>query len=100
MKFFMRNRGSQKKKKKKKNQEIFGWLQILMKILFNEIAPKLHIFCATCIEGYMFFNIIVPRVRGHKIFDYHIGGVTKILPRYFRNFMTLHSKENGGPLIW
>ena len=37
--FFMRNRGSQKK-----NQEILGWLQVLMEILFNEIAPKMHIF--------------------------------------------------------
>ena len=41
-----------------KNQEIFGWLQILMKILFNEIAPKMHIFCATHIGVTCFFNIV------------------------------------------
>ena len=39
-----------------KNQEIIGWLQILMKILFNEVAKKMHIFCATCIGGYMFLQ--------------------------------------------
>ena len=33
--FFMKDRGVTKK-----NQEIIGWLQILVKILFNEIAPK------------------------------------------------------------
>ena len=32
--FFMRNRGVTK------NQEIIGWLQILMKILLNEISPN------------------------------------------------------------
>ena len=49
--FFMRNRGVTKK-----NQEIFEWLQILMKTLFNEIAPQMHIFCATRIGGYMFLQ--------------------------------------------
>ena len=39
-----------------KNQEIIRWLQILMKILFNEIAPKMHIFHATSIGGYMFLQ--------------------------------------------
>ena len=49
--FFIRNRGSQK------NQEIIGWLQIFMKISFNEIAPNLmHIFRATRIGGYMFLQ--------------------------------------------
>ena len=38
----------------RKNQEIFGWLQILMKILFNEITHKLHIFRVMRIGGYMF----------------------------------------------
>ena len=81
--FFMRNRGSQKK-----NQEIIGWLQILMKISFNEITPKVHIFCAMCIGGYICFFNIVAVEGGHKIFDHQIGGVTKILPMYFRKFMT------------
>ena len=49
--FFMKNKGGSQK-----NQEIFGWLQILIKILFNEIAHKMHIFCATCIGGYMFLQ--------------------------------------------
>ena len=80
--FFMRNRGVIKK-----NQEIFGWLQILMKILFNEIAPKMHIFCASRIGGYMFLQHCSSG-GGHEIFDHQIGGVTKILSRYFRKFMT------------
>ena len=49
--FFHENRGVTKK-----NQETDGWLQILMKILFNEIAPKMHIFHATRIVGYMFLQ--------------------------------------------
>ena len=49
--FFMKNRGGHKK-----NQEIIGWLQILLNILFNEIAPKMHIFRATRIGGYMFLQ--------------------------------------------
>ena len=40
----------------KKNQKIFEWLQVLMTILFNEIARKKHIFCATCTGGYMFLQ--------------------------------------------
>ena len=56
----------------------------------------MHIFCATRIGGYMFLQHCSS--GGHKIFDHQIGGVTKILPRYFRKFMTPHSKENGGPL--
>ena len=76
--FFMRNRGSQK------NQEIFGWLQILLKILFNGIAPKMHIFCSTRNGGYMFLQHCSSE-GGHNIFDHQMGGgVTKILPRYFR----------------
>ena len=80
--FFMRNKGEVPK-----NQEIIGWLQILLKILFNEIAPKcifsaLHALGVTC-----FFNIVAPE-GGHKILDHQIGGVTKLLPRYFRKFMT------------
>ena len=59
-----------------KNQEIIGWLQILMKILFNEIAPKMCIFCAMHIgpNGNVtcFFNIVAPE-GGHKIFDHQIG---------------------------
>ena len=77
----MRNRGVTK------NQEIIGWLQILMKILFNEIAPKMHIFRATRIGSYMFFQHCSSG-GGHTIFDHQIEGVTKVLPRYFRKFMT------------
>ena len=43
-----------------------------MKILFNEIAPKMHIFCATRI-GVTCFNIVAPE-GGHKIFDHQMGG--------------------------
>ena len=49
--FFMRNRGGHKN-----NQEIIGWLQILLEILFNEIAPKMHIFRVTRVGGYMFLQ--------------------------------------------
>ena len=91
--FFMKNRGGHKN-----NQEIIGALQILLKILFNEIVPKMHIFGTTPIGVTCFFNIVAPK-GGHKIFDHQMGGgVTKILPRYFWKFMTPHSKENGGPL--
>ena len=34
---------------------------------------------------------------GHKIFDHQIGGVTKILPRYFRKFMTPLSQRKWWP---
>ena len=62
--FFMRNRGVTK------NQEIIGWLQILMKVLFNEIAPKMHIFHATRIGGYMFLQHCSSGWGGHKIFNH------------------------------
>ena len=52
----------------KKNQENIGWLQILMKLLFNEIAPKMHIFRTTRIGVTCFFNIVAPD-----------GGVIKFL---------------------
>ena len=52
--FFMRNKGV------KKNQEIIVWLQILMKVLFNEIAPKMRSFRATRIGVACFFNIVAP----------------------------------------
>ena len=55
----MRNRGVTK------NQEIIGWLQILIKILFNEIAAKMHIICPTRFRVTCFFNIVAPE-GGHK----------------------------------
>ena len=87
----MRNKGVTK------NQKIIGWLQTLMKILFNEIAPKMHISALRALGVTCFFNIVAPE-GDHKIFDHQIGVVTKILPRYFRKFMTPYSKENDGPL--
>ena len=44
-----------------------------MKILFDEIAPKMHIFCARCIGVTCFFNIVALE-GGHKIFDHQIEG--------------------------
>ena len=44
-----------------------------MKLLFNEIAPKMHIFRATRIRVTCSFNIIAPDGGGHKIFDHQIG---------------------------
>ena len=80
-----------------KNQEIFGWLQILMKILFNKIAPKMHIFCPTRIAGYMFLQHCSSG-GGSWSFWSSNRGVTKILPRYFRKFMTPPFQKNAGPL--
>ena len=71
----MKNRGGHKN-----NQEIIGWPQILPKILFNEIAPKMHIFCPMRVGGYMFLQHCRSGEGGHKIFDHQIGGVTKIFP--------------------
>ena len=56
-----------------------------MKILFNEIAPKMHIFCAMRIGGSTcFFNIVAPK-GGHKIFDHQIGGSQKYCRGTFGN---------------
>ena len=41
--------------------------------LFNEIAPKMHIFRATHIGVTYVFNIVASE-GGHKIFDHQIGG--------------------------
>ena len=69
-----------------KNQEIFGWLQISMKILFNEIAPKMHIFCATRIGDYMFLQHCTSSGVGViKIFDHQIGGSQKYCQGAFGN---------------
>ena len=38
------------------------------------ISPKLHIFIATCIGGYTFFNIVGLKGRSHKILDNEMGG--------------------------
>ena len=77
--FLMRNWGVTKK-----NQEIIGWLQILVKILFNEIAPKMHIFCVRELGVTCFFNIVAPE-GGHKIFDHQIGGSQKYCRGTFGN---------------
>ena len=58
--FFTRNRGVTKK--------IIGWLQILMKILFNEIAPKCIFSALRTLGVIYFFNIVAPG-----------GGVIKFL---------------------
>ena len=38
----------------KNNQEIIEWLQILLKIFFDEIAPKMQIVRAMRVGDYMF----------------------------------------------
>ena len=68
--FFMKNRGV------KKNQEIIGWLQILMKILFNEIAQHAY-FPRYAHWGYIFLQHCSSGWGGHKIFDHQIGGSQK-----------------------
>ena len=80
--FFMRNRGVTKKTRD-------YWVATnFMNILFNEIAPKMLIFRATRIGGLQFLQYCNSGGGGHEIFDHQIGGVTKILPRYFWKFMT------------
>ena len=69
-----------------------------MNILFNEIAPEMHIFCATRIEGYMFLQHCNSGQGGHKIFDHQIGGSQKYCRGTFGNSWPPNSKENGGPL--
>ena len=51
----MRNRGVTEK-----NQEIIGWLQILMKILFNEIAPKCIFSTLRALGVTYVFNTVAP----------------------------------------
>ena len=55
-----------------------------MKILFNEIAPKLNIFSATHTGVTCFFNVVAPE-GGHKIFDHQIGGSQKYCRGTFGN---------------
>ena len=47
----------------KNNQQIIRRPQILLKIIFNEIAPKMHIFHATYMGVICFFNIVGPEER-------------------------------------
>ena len=54
------NRGSQK------NQEIIGWQQILMKILFNEIAPKCIFSTLRALGVTYFLKIVAPGGGGVK----------------------------------
>ena len=80
--FFMRNRRVGHKKLKR----LLAGYKILMKILFNEIALKMHIFKATHIEVTCFFNIVASGEGGvHNIFGHQIGGVTKYCQGTFRN---------------
>ena len=88
--FFMRNRGSQK------NQQIFGWLPILMKIL-NEIAPKMHIFCSTCIGGYMFLQHCSSR-GGINFLIIKWGGSQKYCQSTFGNLWPPIPKKMVAPL--
>ena len=45
-----------------------------MKILFNEIAPKMHIFQAMCIGGYIFLQHYSSGGGHNFLFDHQIGG--------------------------
>ena len=80
-----------------KNQEIIGWLQILMKILFNEIAPKCIFSVLRALGVAHFFSIVAPG-GGHKIFDHQIGGHKNITEVLSEIYDPPYSKENGGPL--
>ena len=81
--FFMRNRGVTKKSRD-------YWVATnFNKNFVKWNSPKMHIFRATRIGGYIFLQHCSSGWRGgHKIFDHQIEGVTKILPRSFRKFMT------------
>ena len=65
---------------------MIGWPQILLKILFNEMASKCRS-SMQCALGSFFSTLllqcflnVVGTEGGHKIFDYQIGGHKK-LPR-------------------
>ena len=91
--FFTRNRMVTK------NQEIIGWLQILMKILFNEIAPKCIFSALRAFGVTYFFNIVTSGGGGgHNIFDHQIGGSQKYCRGTFGNLWPPYSKENGSLL--
>ena len=79
-----------------KNQEIIGWLQILMKILFNEIAQKC-IFSALRALGVTCFFQHCSSGGGHKIFDHQIGGSQKYCQGTFRNSWPPIPKKMVGP---
>ena len=72
----------------------------LLKMLFNEIAPKMHNFRATRVGGYMFLQHRNSG-GGHKIFwsSNRGGGSQKYCHGTFGNSWPPYSKENGGPLI-
>ena len=77
--FFMKNRGVTKKIRD-------YWVATnFNENLFNEIAPKMHIFRATRIGGYMFLQHCSSGWGGHKIFDHQIGGSQKYCRGTFRN---------------
>ena len=58
----------------------------------------MHIFRATDAHWNYMFLQHCSWGGGHKSFDHQMVGVTKILPRYFRKFMTPYSKEKVAPL--
>ena len=85
--FYVKNIGvSQLEKKKKK--EIIGWLQILLKFVFNENRP-MQIFRSTRIGGCIFVYNNTATQWGchntatqwgcHTIFDYQIRGSQNIV---------------------
>ena len=67
-----------------------------MKILFNEIALKMHIFCAARIGVTCFFIIVAPE-GGHKNFDHQIGGLQKYCRGTFWNSWPPYSKKMVAP---
>ena len=86
--FFMWNRGVTKKSRD-------YWVATnFNENLFNEIAPKMHIFRTTRIGGYMFLQHCSSG-GGHKIFDHQIRGSQKYCRGTFRNSWPPYSKENG-----
>ena len=82
---------------KKKSGE-FQWLHISIQILFNEKAPKMHIFCATRIGVTCFFNIVAPK-GGHNLFYHQIGGSQKYFRGTFGNSWPLFPKKMVAPLL-
>ena len=86
--------GSQKKIKRLLGGYKFQWKFCSMN------SPKMHIFRATCIRGYIFLHHCSSGGGGgsHKNFWSSNRGVTKILPRYFRKFMIPIPKKMVAPL--
>ena len=91
---------SWKKVDHKNNQEIIGWTQILLKTLYNKIAPEMHIFCAMHI-GDVHVSSTFAGSEGEGVITFLIikwgGGHSNIAKVLLKIHDHPYSKENDGP---